>query len=487
MKTSILSKAIYYYKILIIILSLVILATPQYTIFGKIGFIIVGLGGILCLWDLFSNRTFLKAKRMIWLILFLISFAITVVLNYKINLNLNVMSFAYSTVALILLYPNNSGSKEEVVKEMFHLNNVLLGMTAIMSTIGFVMFITLFEYRYNYAEGQDYIVGWSSSGNRLFGLYSNPGLMLTAIAIAFTFIQIEVSKHIYVDKTPRYFKIFIGYSLVINYICLLLENAKGAYISLAVFFAFYLFMKFRVKGLKDNLTTVKNWGRGILLGVLSTILLFSSIYVVRLGLPYLPKAYYYVESLITGENPENADKYDNIDIERGEIPDEYGSLTGRPQIWERGMEEFCKKPIFGWGPLSFNTIKVFEAPLRHLHNFIVESLAGVGIVGSFFIFFFLISALVELLRKSFSRKFADDKYSNVIYTCIAMLIMFAVNSMAEVTILYMTRLSVFLFWLYLGYTITLLDDGKPSRFDKPLLKLYNLLNRKKEIKTVNEE
>ena len=151
------------------------------------------------------------------------------------------------------------------------------------------------------------------------------------------------------------------------------------------------------------------------------------------------------------------------------------------------MEEFCKKPIFGWGPLSFNTIKVFEAPLRHLHNFIVESLAGVGIVGSFFIFFFLISALVELLRKSFSRKFADDKYSNVIYTCIAMLIMFAVNSMAEVTILYMTRLSVFLFWLYLGYTITLLDDGKPSRFDKPLLKLYNLLNRKKEIKTVNEE
>lgn len=487
MKTSLLSKIIYYYKILIIILCLVILATPQYTIFGKINFIIVGIGGLLCVLDLILERTFLKAKRMIWLLLFTISFAITVILNRNINFNLNTMSFAYSTIALILLYPNHTGSKEMVVKEMFHLSNVFLGMTAIMSTIGFGMFVVLFGYSYRYAEGTDYIVGWSS-GNRLFGLYSNPGLMITAIAIAIAFIQIEVSKHIYEGKkTPRYFKVFIGYCFVINYLCMLLENAKGAYISLAVFLAFYLFMKFRVKGLKDNLTTIKNWGRGILLGVLSTILLFSSIYVVRLGLPYLPKAYYYVESLITGENPEIAEKYDNVDIERGEIPDEYGSLTGRPQIWERGMEEFCKKPIFGWGPLSFNTIKVFEAPLRHLHNFIVESLAGVGIVGSFFIFFFLISALVELLRKSFSRKFADDKYSNVIYTCIAMLIMFAVNSMAEVTILYMTRLSVFLFWLYLGYTITLLDDGKPSRFDKPLLKLYNLLNRKKEIKTVNEE
>ena len=81
MKANTLDKLIYYYKHLALFLSLLVLATPQYTVFGKIGFVIVGLGSVLCIADLFINQNFLKAKRMIWLLLFLASFVITILLK----------------------------------------------------------------------------------------------------------------------------------------------------------------------------------------------------------------------------------------------------------------------------------------------------------------------------------------------------------------------------------------------------------------------
>lgn len=476
MKANTLDKLIYYYKHLALFLSLLVLATPQYTVFGKIGFVIVGLGSVLCIADLFINQNFLKAKRMIWLLLFLASFVITILLNRHSFFNLNIMSFGYAAIALIIMYPQGNKTNEEIVKEMFAINNTVLIFTAVLSTIGFGMFVVLFRFIHNYGPGQDYIVGWSSS-NRLFGLYSNTGLMITSIAFALTVIQFEVAKNIYQNGISKKYKVFLIYSLVINFIHLVLENASGAYISLAVFIGIYVFTKLSQKYKDEN--AFKCYIKSLAIAAGSIIVLFVAIYVFRYILNFIPRIYDFIENLILNNGAGNDKLIKDFTMER-DIPEGYGALTGRPKIWARGIEEFLKKPIFGWGPLSFGNIQVLEAPLRHWHNIIIQSLAGNGIVGTTFLFFFLISSALEIIRKLWSKKLRANKYYSVIFASAALLFMLAVNSMAEVTIMYMTRFSVLLFWLYLGYVIKLIYDGKNSRFDKPLLFVYNKLHKNKE-------
>ena len=66
----------------------------------------LGWGALVCVYDLFVRRNFVKARGMLWLIGFLGAFAVSVLLNYKVDLTLNFSSWAYSVIALFLLYPD---------------------------------------------------------------------------------------------------------------------------------------------------------------------------------------------------------------------------------------------------------------------------------------------------------------------------------------------------------------------------------------------
>ena len=471
---AILNKLIYYYKGLAVFLCLAILATPQYTVFGKINFLLVGLGLFLCAADIFVNRTFLIGKRMILLLLFLLSFAVTIFINRNHDFSVNVMALGYSIIAMILFYPNNHKSKQEVIGEMYMVNNVFLTFTAILSTIGFIMYIILFRFETK-VNGTTYIVGLpvESGSNRLFGLYSNQCFIITAIAMVFAVLQFEILKH-KKEKAKKLYKSFLIYCIVINYICMLLENSKGAYYSVAMFIACYVFIKARSKYIAKYGGGAKTYLISIGYAVGCVVIFFVSIAAVRFLLAYLPRIYYGFIGLFSGSTDISIDE---VNLER-DIPESYGALTGRPLIWAFGIKRFLQKPLFGWGPI-FNDI-ILDTPIRHLHNLVIESLAGVGIVGSVFIFVFLSATAIKLLIRVFSHKLLDDTYYNITYTAFSILAMLALNSMSEVTILFMTRLTVLLFWMLLGQTICLaqLPNDKISVFDKPMTALYDRVKPK---------
>ena len=470
----IVNKLIYYYKGLAVFLCLAILATPQYTVFGKINFLLVGLGLFLCAADVFLNRTFLTGKRMILLLLFLLSFAISIVLNRNHDFSVNLMALGYSIIAMILFYPNNHKSKEQVVGEMYMVNNVFLTFTAILSTVSFIMYVILFRFETK-VNGTTYIVGLpvESGSNRLFGLYSNPCFMITAVAMVFAILQFEIIKH-KKEKAKKLYKAFLVYCIVINYLCMLLENSKGAYYSVAMFIACYVFIRVRSKYLAKYGAGAKTYFIAVGYAVGCIVIFFISITAVRYLLAYLPRVYYGIIGFFSGEGTMAINE---VNLER-DIPESYGALTGRPKIWALGIQRFLQKPVFGWGPI-FNDV-VLDTPIRHLHNLVIESLAGVGIVGSVFIFVFLGATAIKLLVRVFSLKLLDDTYYNITYTSFAILAMLAFNSMSEVTVLFMTRLTVLLFWMLLGQTICLasIKGDKTSVFDKPLLTLYEKVKPK---------
>lgn len=473
---------VFYYKTALLIFLIPTLLVPCVPFGYKLLFVMLGAGALLLLYDLFTKRTFLKARGMFWLICFMIVFAVSVVLNYKTALNLNATSWGYTVIALLLLYPDSfNKTKERSLFELSVLNNIFIAMTTVLSTISIGMFICLYHKEVTFGD-QRYAMGWSQ--NRLFGLYSNTGYMITALALAITILQVVITKA-RGKKISFLYGFFLVYTSVFNFMSMCMENAKGAFISLFAFvFVAVMFSAAKKIYEKKNLSVVKASLIGALSAALSVAILFGAITVSRKGLSYLPSVYrslggeFYVDNSSATPDPapeENEnDKITGVEIDRN-IDESYGFFTGRTVIWKFGLEQFKEKPIFGYGPQSHRDHFIVDNYLRHFHNLIIQIIVSVGAVGSVFIFAFFAIMVVYLLKNIFIHIKKDDKYYYVFASLLAVLAMLAVNSMAEVTILFITRFAMFIFWMYLGYIQVFADDDKKLKTDSITEKIDMLL------------
>lgn len=479
---------VFYYKAVLLIFLIPTLLVPCVSYCYKLMFVMLGAGAILLLYDLFTNRKFLKARGMFWLICFMVIFAVSVVLNYKTGLNLNAASWGYTVIALLLLYPDSiDKTKERSSFELSVLNNIFIGMTAVLSTISMGMFICLYHKEVTFGD-QRYAMGWSQ--NRLFGLYSNPGYMITALALAITVLQVVITKT-RGKKISFLYGFFIAYASLFNFMSMCMENAKGAFISLFAF-VFVAVMLSAAKKIYDrkNLSVVKSSLAGLLAAALSVAILFGAVTASRKVFSYLPSVYrslggafYNGSSIDTPDDkPDNSEseKLEGVDIDRN-IDESYGFFTGRTVIWKFGLEQFKAKPVFGYGPQSHRDVFIVDNYLRHFHNLIIQIIVSVGAVGSVFIFAFFAITVIYLLKNIFLHIKKDGKYYYVFACMLAVLAMLAVNSMAEVTILFIARFSMFIFWMYLGYIQVFTDDSKKLKTDliteKIDLLLANIFNK----------
>lgn len=463
---------VFYYKALLLVFLIPTLLVPCVSFCYRLLFIMLGLGAICLIYDLFTSRKFLKAQGTFWLICFMIVFAVSVVINFKRGFNLNAASWGYTAIALLLLYPDYYGkTKDRALFELSVLNNIFIAMTTVLSTVSIGMFICLYHKEVVFGD-QRYAMGWSQ--NRLFGLYSNTGYMITALALAITVLQVAVTKT-RGKKIGFLYGFFLCYTSLFNFMSMCLENAKGAFISLLAFvFVAVMFSVAKQIFDKKNLSTAKSVAVGALAAVLSVAVLFGVITVSRKGLSYLPSVYrslggeFYIDGDIdtpSEEEPDEDEKLVGVEIDRN-IDESYGFFTGRTVIWKFGLEQFVQRPVFGYGPQSHRDHFIVDNYLRHFHNLIIQTIVSVGTVGSVFIFAFFAAMLVFLFKNIFAHIKINDKYYYVFVMLLAILGMFAVNSMAEVTILFITRFSMFLFWIYLGYIQIFADGGKPLKPNK---------------------
>ena len=479
---------VYLYKIVLMFFLIPTLLVPCVNFNFKLLFVMMGWGGIICLHDLFLRRTFLKARGMIWLLLFLIVFGITVLLNYKTGFNLNVSSFGYTVIALLLLYPDTcNGDKEKAMKELFFINNIFLGMTTVLSTLSLGMFVTLYCKRVAFGD-QLYAIGWSQ--NRLFGLYSNTGYMITSIALAIAVIQIAILKT-QGKKLRGWYKTFIIYTSVVNFISAALENAKGAFISLAFFVVVLVYILVSKNLVNKNFKTFKRVAVSGVCAVSAAAVLIGTIYAIRPALSYVPVAYQSVrmaldEDYNPNESGDDDQELEGIDMNR-DIPEGYGFLTGRQVIWQFGLEQFAEKPILGYGPQSHRQYKPLETNLRHFHNLIVQTIVSVGAIGSFFIFAFLGTVLFFVAKTLLKMRKTNDKYFLITLSLFSIIAMFLMNGMAEVTVLFLVRFSMFLFWMYMGYIQVFCGEENNTKGTEILSKVDLFLDKILVKKIKNEK
>ena len=470
---------VFYYKVALMFFLIPTLLVYCVSFNYKLLFFMMGWGALVCVYDLLVRRNFEKARGMIWLIGFLVTFALSVVLNFKTGLTLNISSWAYTAIALFVLYPDSAiKDKNTVLKELSVINNIFIGMTTIFSTISLGMYVCLYGEIVKFGD-QEYSIGWTH--NRLFGVYANTGYMITAIGLAIILIQIAVVKA-KDGKLKKLYIAFLAYTAFVNFCSMCMENAKGAFFSLAGFFAIGAFFIALRKMLKKGKKVILSGAVSVVAAVLAVGIMFGVIYSARPLLSYVPSLYhqaggsYYGEEKEETPDDEKDGELESIEIDRN-LDESYGFFTGRTIIWKFGLRQFADKLLFGYGPQSHREYFVVDNYLRHFHNLIVQTLVSVGSIGSIFIFGFFLLTFVFILKKLFKKaKDGDDNYY-VAVLLFAFLGMLLVNSMAEVTILFITRFAMFMFWMFLGYCLSLVSDGEKSKGTELLEGISNKVNQ----------
>ena len=381
--------AVTYSFFILMLLASVTVITPYST---ELNVVVLLWGGLLGIYDLFTERRFLKSRHSIFLVVFTFLSILTVFVNYSMNLVGNIKTYAYAALLILVIYPYEEGySKEKITRDLNGFNAIL----AMFSTIvGFGSLIT-FVFSIKFRVG-DILQGfWEPT---LWGLYRNPntgGMVSVAGIIAIAFLWYMGAKS--ADKKTGIFKkvcFIIG--ICVNYLYLILCASRGA--MLTAFAALIITVFFLVLRRSYHFAEGNHTGKtvavfslmAVIAGLGSGALGYMGSEGIKKGLSYLPG---YISSFtsFTSDDPKNpsgsGDKKDPVNLDRNINSDNIS--TGRFEIWETGLQTLKFHPLLGCGSDNIGIMRekvVSENASSHIktnnmHNGYLQILVGNGVLG----------------------------------------------------------------------------------------------------------
>lgn len=454
----------FYCKLFFIILPFLneIPLLTNYTVsFLKLGIV---WGGLYLLYDLFHERNTLKAPGIVPMTVLILAMTIGSAMHWQSALlKMNIIEILYTIITVGVLYPSPSKGKE--YQEMSVINSIFVTLVTVASLISVIMFFTKTQIE---VEINGYLYRLGVFNGRLVGVYRNSIYPTALLGMFCAFIQLLINKTVL--NTKKYNKLLIA-AIAVNAVAVILQNSKGLFIgflgSAAVFgfFAAYriLYQKSRTKipGRIGASAVASGLSAGAGIGVLA---LLRKVNVLLLNLIELIKNRFAEEPVSAEQIAQNVESF----VQR-EVSTEYGALTGRPYVWKSGLKWTLQQPLFGYGPYTLaNDIHPYEGSteqLSHFHNVFVQALASGGIIGFAGFAYFTVCCICRLARTLFTDCKRRD-YLPFLMICTMLSALLIIN-MADTTILFMTKQSGYLFFIFLGYAMSLSGENRQFRIDRP--------------------
>ena len=414
---------------------------------------------VLLVWDaLFTRRLF---KMAFWALplLFLCSFAVSVLLNADEVLADGAKHLIHSAIFMALIYECFAGkSRQQILKSVRTLSFLLIGLTMLLSLVALVLFALEVSVKINGSK----IGFWE---NRLYGVYAspNPGALLALMAIIASVILLcGFGK---VKGAERALHIT---NIVIQFLYFSVTQSKAGSLALITFvIAFGVFF-----GIPRLTLRIGKWKAivAVILGAVMTLAAISgTMELVRVGMKEVPGV---VAHIIDPEDKSNHD----IDLDRVESGEDISN--NRFTIWTSCLKLFPQAPGFGFADLDATTDAAlgrfdlsslteqeqnwFVRIEGYTHNAYIQVLMYGGVVG--LLFFLLMAAftvfhLVRILIIA-NKKAMEYKAISVLFSAAAMLV---VNGVVESHLLFNRQDPIgFLFWFILGAAVCLSNDFRVS-------------------------
>lgn len=467
----------FYCKLFFIILPFLneIPLLTNYTVsFLKLGIV---WGGLYLLYDLFHERNTLKAPGIVPMTLLIAAMAIGSAMHWQSEqLKMNLIEVLYTVVTVGVLYPVPTKGTE--YREISIINAVFVTLVTIASLISVIMFFTKTQIE---VEINGYLYKLGVFNGRLVGVFRN-SIYPTALLGAFCAgIQLLVNKTVLDKKSCLQNKLLV-IAIAVNLETVILQNSKGLFIGLlggAAVFGF--FVVYRFLSHKQTAKMPQRIGGSVLSGGASVGIGIGILALLRNVNSWILNIIEQIKNLFV-EKPMSAEQIaQNVEsfMER-DVSAEYGALTGRPYVWKSGLKWALDQPLFGYGPYTLtNEIHPYAGSteqLSHFHNIFVQALASGGIVGFAGFLYFTVCCICRLVKTLFADHKRKD-YLPFLLICAMLSTLFVIN-MADTTILFMTKHSGYLFFIYLGYAMSLSGENRQFRIDRPAQWLDALLSRK---------
>jgi hypothetical protein len=323
-KTQILKKINIVYALVTLMMLSTIAIVSRFT--TEFNIIILAWGALYIIYDFFKEKNFIKSRYSKYLIIYMILFLISNLININLNFVENMKTFGYTCLFIFVLYSyKKDQSAKTMQSELYNINTIVITISSIVAFASLITFIFLIQFTYN-----DIPQGFIYPNHpALWGFYSNPnsGGMVAAISMIVTFFNLYLCGNLHVKELSKLKKVYYYSNILLQWICLILSNSRGvlmALLAFVLFASYYLFTNLLAEKKKFN------GFKSVIISLLLTLIIFSifnlTVSVSKSGLSYIPKS---VQKLINIEEEEDSN---SLTLERNIVE---GNITsGRFDIWK---------------------------------------------------------------------------------------------------------------------------------------------------------
>lgn len=409
---------------------------------------VAALGAVVLLCRLIRYKHYIKARGILWLVLFCGSYCISALLTRSFGLTENIQAMVWIVIQFFILYTyDNDAPIETDKKDIQVIGWVFLVYTFAMSVAAVVM---LFSDYSNYREVGDTSVISGFLWNRLWGLYSDPNY-----GAVFSTISMVLSA-MFFKRANKGVKAFLIVNVLFEIMYITFSDSRTGMVAMliTVMAAAYLF-GLRWKKIAQKTTVV----RGVIsvaLAIALALVSVGALQVVRVSGNAVKTLQYQHQQ----QNPDTPKDDLNDSMIGRTDSDINGDVSNRRfAIWQSGLEIFKTSPLFG---ITFrNYVPYAEQNLPNtyivnndfgkfpsMHNSFIDVLVSQGILGFFLLICFIASMLTAVFRYFFKAKGEEYCYNTFLLLCFLPVL---VSMMFYSETFYMNTGGAFLFWSFLGF------------------------------------
>ncbi|MDY3829010.1 MAG: O-antigen ligase family protein [Clostridium sp.] len=413
-------------------------------------FAIVGI--LLLIFDFLSNFYPFKSRANILLTAFLVTCAISSVVNISYGISDNLKTLVWTAIQFFVLFSTlHLKSKEEAYENM----NIIMKISSHIWFVAVVISLWQFVFQIHYrADFSEFTRRQGFYDARLFGIFSDPNFAAVTSLIVIVFCY-------YLNKKceKRWLKRIYTANIICQALYIVLSGSRTGIIEAVILTVMLVFFETRNK-LVD--VSAKNYiRRSILKSIIAGGLVVLLVFILPAPLLKLAEGGEYIKASILGE--EEIDE-EEIKLDRDDIREDNLS-NNRFEIWKSALEVSSDKRFIGVSPR--NMIKYAEKnyPDSYIaktkyeaHNGYVAVIASTGILGTVILLLFIIYLILKLVAFARMKKYAVFE-EGIVITFIVMCLV-AISAFMLLDIFFVNTYSAAIFWLFTGYLVYFLRIQK---------------------------
>lgn len=415
-----------------------ITAVQPYLMSDILNLAVIGIAGLLVLWDVVAFRNIWKTKYIWLLAAFGVLTAVSSVLGFSYGYIENIKSIANLFIQFCLLYVVSVRKERgDIQKEVRIIADSLAAFWFIAVAISLVMYFTDISYtqnRYLWGDTTEIVQGFvhehfGVAVMRLWGIFVDPNF-----ASAVSIVVLCLSAYVLITSKSKLQKALHTVSIVAQFLYVVLSNSRMGFLILCLvaFFGGWYYGFFLPSKKKRNVIVKELLS--VVVAVACAGLCFAGVQLTKNVLPYaqyavklvLPDVDYsgegagtsteneeassegvYGEEDSTAEEPSTAPEEEKPQIgnlDRQDVVVKEDISNGRFSLWLEGLKTvFKQNMLFGVGPRNYHTVANSIDPSMRIstgysiHNSFVELLMGNGIVGALVFLLFLVLCAKDAL------------------------------------------------------------------------------------------